>query len=189
MGGRSAPREYTVSTTATTGRPVPETATPPAGAPSVGELVLDVLRLLGPIKRELGRHLSLDRADLGPAAFGALRAVEGCGAARVSDVAAALHVDISVASRQVRALEEIGLVSRCVSEHDRRAHTLALTAAGHEALAATEELVTSALDDLVADWDDQAATDLHRLLARLHADLARSVPDHDHPTSTRGEHR
>jgi MarR family transcriptional regulator for hemolysin len=61
-------------------------------------------------------------------------------------------------------LEAAGLVERRRSPEDRRRHTVALTAAGHERLAAIEEvLITVERRALAALDDDQRAT-LHTLL-------------------------
>src|ERR687889_613753 len=50
-----------------------------------------------------------------------LALVDRLGAARVSALADAARVDVSVVSRQVQALEHDGLVVRAADPHDRRA--------------------------------------------------------------------
>jgi DNA-binding MarR family transcriptional regulator len=50
----------------------------------------------------------------------------------LGEVAAALRVDLSVASRQVTCLVDQGMVERAIDQDDRRIRTLRLTDAGHE---------------------------------------------------------
>ena len=62
--------------------------------------------------------------------LGALRLIERHGPIAVTEIARRLEIDQSNASRQVRALEEQGLVARSVDPDDRRVARLGITAAG-----------------------------------------------------------
>jgi DNA-binding MarR family transcriptional regulator len=99
------------------------------------------------------------------------------GPLRLSELAAALQVDISTASRQVRKLEDAGFVARTADELDRRASLLHLTDQGRDAQrrlrAHWHSRIRHALDDLTPD--EQAS--LADLLERFAAGLSRTVGD------------
>jgi MarR family transcriptional regulator for hemolysin len=100
---------------------------------------------------------------------------------QVSDVAHALRVDMSVASRQVSQLVDEGLVERTVDAEDRRARTLRLTPRGVDRAQAVEVRLLERTAELFEDWSPAdiagATTTLQRLAATLdraaHPDLAR----------------
>jgi DNA-binding MarR family transcriptional regulator len=100
---------------------------------------------------------------------------------QVSDVAHALRVDTSVASRQVSQLVDEGLVERTVDADDRRARTLRLTPRGADRADAVEARLLERTRELFEDWSPGdvagATTTLQRLAATLdraaHPDLAR----------------
>ncbi|MCL2453706.1 MAG: MarR family winged helix-turn-helix transcriptional regulator [Micrococcales bacterium] len=52
--------------------------------------------------------------------------------ATIGEIAEVGRVDVSVVSRQVSSLVDLGLVEREIAETDRRVRTLRLTDAGHE---------------------------------------------------------
>lgn len=95
--------------------------------------------------------------------------------ARVTDLADRVHTDLSVVSRQVRHLENIGLVTKVPDPEDGRASLVMLTPEG-------SELVDRVLDGrgrwmagVLADWTpEQAAalrSNLEHLANALHAEL------------------
>jgi DNA-binding MarR family transcriptional regulator len=150
--------------------------------------IVEALRLIGPLRREIAR---LVPDEVGPGGLTALRVIaeshRAGGAARVSDVAAAQHIGLPVASRQVRQLEDDGLVTREVSPDDRRAHRLTLTDSGRQLLARVHADLIASIDAVLDDWDAEDAVQLARLMARLHEGISR-LPDavhHDHPTTAR----
>jgi DNA-binding MarR family transcriptional regulator len=76
------------------------------------------------------------------------------GPRQVGDIAHLLRVDVSVASRQVAALAEAGLVDRDVPATDRRARTVALTDAGRTMAARARATAVELASAVFADWDD-----------------------------------
>ena len=81
-----------------------------------------------PRQRErLQRALGLSLSDTN---LGVLRLVQRQGPVAVSEVARRLEVDLSNASRQLRVLEDQGLVTRAADPDDRRVARVAVTAAG-----------------------------------------------------------
>ncbi|SFK39293.1 MarR family winged helix-turn-helix transcriptional regulator [Geodermatophilus ruber] len=127
-----------------------------------------------------GRHLSVRAADAinGPLpSFGwaLLVPLEQGGEQRSSALAARAGVDVSVASRQLATLERSGYVERRPDPADGRAVLLHLTEAGARALAATRALRCEWAAAALADWDEEDARQLGRLLERLAGDLDRAV--------------
>ncbi len=90
---------------------------------------------------------------------------------RCSALAAHAGVDISVASRQLAALERSGYVVRRPDPNDGRASLLSLTDAGAEALAAARSLRADWALGALAAWDEPDARLLSELLDRLVVDL------------------
>lgn len=77
---------------------------------------------------------------------------------RQSDLAEALQIDASVASRHVAMLLEHNLISREVDPRDRRANVLRVTKDGLAALASLRERQTDWLLEVLAAWDDERAS-------------------------------
>ncbi|WP_225753449.1 MarR family winged helix-turn-helix transcriptional regulator [Actinotalea sp. Marseille-Q4924] len=102
--------------------------------------------------------------------FRALRAVERgstAGAPSVGDVAEALVVDPSTASRVVERCVDAGLLSRTPDAEDRRRSALALTAAGSAVLAQVTRNRRAALAEVVDGWSDDDVARLVALLGEL----------------------
>ncbi|MGV9289444.1 MarR family winged helix-turn-helix transcriptional regulator [Streptomyces sp. NPDC003719] len=93
--------------------------------------------------------------------LGHLEERDGC---RATDLAAHYALDKSTVSRQVAALERIGLVERRVDPDDHRVQVLHLTDAGRSILAQVTESRRTAFRERLADW---SAEDLTRFAAYL----------------------
>jgi len=122
------------------------------------------------LQRALG--VSLSETNLG-----VLRLVQRQGPVAVSEVARRLEVDLSNASRQLRALEDQGLVTRTVDPDDRRIARVAVTAPGRRVL---ERARAIALNDYAVALDDWSARDraqLADLLDRFRTALLATEPD------------
>src|SRR5690606_3868412 len=90
---------------------------------------------LGMVKRDMVRRTGFEPSGgLLP-----LAVVQRRDGARVKDVAEALHVDFSVASRQLSALIDAGYIERTDDPGDRRAAILHATKAGRAALKSAHE--------------------------------------------------
>lgn len=124
--------------------------------------------MLGLVQREINRHAL---AQLGSQGFAALAIVGLHGPLRVSDVAARLHVDLSVASRQVAALDRAGHVTRTPDRGDRRALVVALTDGGRGVLEDTHRRMVEAFGEALACWSEDEIADLTAGLARLRSDF------------------
>ena len=88
--------------------------------------------------RQLGQRVAADlHGDLPSSRWALLVPLEQGGPQRCSALAARLGVDVSVASRQVSALERAGYVRRRPDPLDGRASLISLSGAGAAALART----------------------------------------------------
>src|SRR4051812_17678798 len=87
-----------------------------------------------------------------------VRILQRRGTLQVSDIAHALRVDVSVASRQVSQLVEEGLVERAVDDDDRRVRTVRLSPAGRSLAAEIGAALDRRAHDVFGDWstDDLA---------------------------------
>jgi DNA-binding MarR family transcriptional regulator len=122
------------------------------------------------LQRALG--VSLSETNLG-----VLRLVQRQGPIAVSEVARRLEVDLSNASRQLRALEDQGLVTRTVDPDDRRVARVAITTSGRRVLDRARAI---ALNDYAVALDDWTARDrahLADLLDRFRSALLATEPD------------
>jgi DNA-binding MarR family transcriptional regulator len=94
------------------------------------------------------------------------------GPGRLSDLAAALQVDISTASRQVRSLEDAGLLVRSSHPSDGRASVLELTDAGRDALDGARAAWRRVVEEILSGWTIADRRALAPLLQRLADDIA-----------------
>jgi DNA-binding MarR family transcriptional regulator len=124
---------------------------------------------LSAIRRDLQRCAGIDHAV---GALMALGAVHRLGPARISDIAADLQVNLSVASRQIQALGSEGYVDRVSDPHDGRSSLVALSAAGLAKLEAAHRRLSDALADAVEDWAPEQVSGLADGIVRLRTSLA-----------------
>jgi DNA-binding MarR family transcriptional regulator len=131
-----------------------------------GRALVDELRELGAMRRDLQRRAALG----GAGGLVALAAVDRLGAARVSQVAEELQVDLSVASRQVANLHAAGYVKRIPDPRDRRSQKLEVTGAGKRALRKAQQQGVEILDRATARWSEVEIESLVAGLRRLRQD-------------------
>jgi DNA-binding MarR family transcriptional regulator len=113
-----------------------------------------LLRSLEAIGRAM-RESAFDMARDLPCSRGAVpvvRLLAQRGPLQVGEIADALHVDISVASRQVGHLVARGYAQRLESDQDRRVRTLSLTPAGDELASGMDRAVGERTAHVFADW-------------------------------------
>lgn len=132
------------------------------------DLARSIYRLMT-VQRALARH-ALE--ELGTRGFTALGVAHQRGPVRVSEIAEALSVDLSVASRQVAALERAGYVVRGADPDDRRAHRIEITEAGRRVLRHSHRRMVAAFEDALDGWSEDELTSLASGLDRLRADFA-----------------
>jgi DNA-binding MarR family transcriptional regulator len=139
--------------------------------PSVGacEALLRSVRALGWLQR---RALQDATSHCTGARAGVLAAVADLGPLRPTSLAGHLHVDNSVVSRQLGALDEDGLVERVADPDDGRAQLVQVTVAGRQFLTGLRQRASARLVPRLAGWSDQDVDTLTGLLSRLEDSLA-----------------
>ncbi|MEV5612294.1 MarR family transcriptional regulator [Streptomyces sp. NPDC052225] len=107
--------------------------------------------------------------DLEPAAYGLLVRLDECGAQRATALAAYIGVGKATMSRQLRALEDLGLVSREPDPADGRAWLVSLTERGRENFREVRDARRMRYVRQLAGWDRLEVAELARLLHQLNA--------------------
>jgi len=108
-------------------------------------------------------------------AYLALLRVFDEGPLRVTALAGILEVDLSVASRQVKALEDTGFVRRAADPADARAALVSATEAGRAALEQVRAQRREVLGEVVGSWSTADQEAFIRLLAAFNAGLDTAV--------------
>jgi DNA-binding MarR family transcriptional regulator len=138
----------------------------------LGDELVRVLKLMHVARARMPRHHEQVDPMAYPLLFNLKRA-----SMRVSELADAVHSDVSTVSRQVTTLVDHGLVVREPDPADGRAHVLAVTDAGTDLLVAIREGRERWLQGLLSEWSDDDVRLLTSHLARLAADLETSLAD------------
>jgi DNA-binding MarR family transcriptional regulator len=123
------------------------------------------VRLHGP-----SGYTVLDR----PAYQALLRIVEE-GPLRPTALAGLLEVDLSVVSRQIRALEDVGFVQRTTDPADARASLVSATEAGLAAFRETQQQRTQVLGEVLGPWPPEDRETFVRLLTLFNAELEANI--------------
>src|SRR4051812_41557679 len=110
-------------------------------------------------------------------AYGIMCKLADEGPQRLGALASSFGLDPSTITRQVQALEEIGLASRKTDPSDRRASILDLTDNGREVLEETRGHRRARLRQALADWPGDDLADFGRLLKEFNASLDRLLED------------
>jgi DNA-binding MarR family transcriptional regulator len=132
------------------------------------------------LERELAVFLRRARASSGemarevhpelePSAYGLLVRLEDAGPQRATALAAYFGVGKATMSRQLRAMEGLGLVARTPDPADGRAWLVHLTQEGRARFARVRGARRERYGRQLASWDRQEIADLARLLHRLNA--------------------
>jgi DNA-binding MarR family transcriptional regulator len=127
------------------------------------------LRELEAVRRAAIRRAFGTRALPGLAALAAL---DRCGPLRMSALAECLHVDLSVASRQIGSLESAGHVARRRDPDDGRGQVAEITDSGRDTLAEAHGVLVEGLAGALAGWSDAEVADLTAQVTRLREDYA-----------------
>ena len=102
---------------------------------------------------------------------------------RLSDLAAAVELDASTVSRQIKQLEDKGIVERAADPDDGRASLIRITADGRDILQAAFRRRFERLKVVLEPWSQHDRDLLQDLLTRLAADL-REANDRQESTAT-----
>src|SRR4051812_17336208 len=106
-------------------------------------------------------------------AYGIMCKLADEGPHRLGALASAFGLDPSTITRQVQALEEIGLAARQSDPKDRRASILDLSDTGRQVLEQTREHRRAVLQQVISDWSRGDLDEFGRLLKEFNASLDR----------------
>lgn len=157
---------------------------PAALDPTVTDLI-GAIEAFGRAQRELGNHLART-VDWPRASISILRYLHTTGPVQIGCIAQHLRVDLSVASRQVSALVEAGLVHRTVDGEDRRARTIGLTDAGHDAVATIRTHITHLFGEIFAGWDPEQVRATTQHISAFAETVAAYAPAPQNPQQPKG---
>jgi DNA-binding MarR family transcriptional regulator len=129
---------------------------------STGDLLMAAARL---IRRETA--LELDAWGITPAQSRALRVIASSEPVRLSVLASSLRITPRSATEVADVLEAHGWIARSADPTDRRATTLALTAAGGLLLRRIEDVRGQAAERVLDVLSERDRRTLDRILTRL----------------------
>lgn len=128
-------------------------------------------------RRQNERMARVAGVPITTASLGALGLVHRHGPIAVAELAQRLGVDQSTASRQLRPLDEHGLIARRPDPRDRRVARLSSTAAGAALLDRVRQVSLHDFDVALAGWSARDRRLLAQLLERFRAGLLASEAD------------
>ncbi|MEU6575368.1 MarR family transcriptional regulator [Streptomyces sp. NPDC046805] len=109
--------------------------------------------------------------DLEPAAYGLLVRLDEHGGQRATELACYIGVGKATMSRQLRALEELGLIVREPDPADGRAWLVTLTDEGRHRVGMVREARRARYVSKLAHWDRGEVAELARLLHQLNGGM------------------
>ncbi|MBV2353232.1 MarR family transcriptional regulator [Streptomyces sp. J2-1] len=112
--------------------------------------------------------------DLESSAYGLLIRLEELGGQRATALAAYIGVGKATMSRQLRALEELGLIAREPDPADGRAWLVTLTDEGRHRVGTVREARRARYVSQLAHWNRREVAELARLLHELNGVVERS---------------
>ena len=121
--------------------------------------------------------------DVTRAGYAVLRTVDELGEATMGEIARQCSMDPAAAGRQVKALEDDGLVERNADDGDARVTVVRLTTAGRDVYRRIVAVRTAHMTEVLASWPAADRAALARLVDRL-VDELKAVPFR--PTRAKG---
>jgi DNA-binding MarR family transcriptional regulator len=98
---------------------------------------------------------------------------------RVSDLAAKIELDTSTVSRQIKHLEDKGIVERAADPADGRASLVRLTDEGRAAMQSAFHRRFERIKRVLEPWSERDKETLQELLIRLATDLREASDDEE----------
>jgi DNA-binding MarR family transcriptional regulator len=116
------------------------------------------------------------RCELPPGSVWMLARMLRCGPVRITDLAAALGVDVSTVTPQTKRLERENLIGRKPDPKDGRASLLYVTRTGRALLDRTRSVRATMLAELLSTWSDRDLAEATGILGRLAECLSVTQP-------------
>ncbi len=113
------------------------------------------------------RVMAESGAYLDRSSYAALFSADVLGEASLSELAAEMQLDISTVSRQVRSLEQAGLIERRTDPEDRRVSMVKNTEEGQDVARRIGLAWQRAFSEALHDWSDQELEVLSATLDRF----------------------
>jgi DNA-binding MarR family transcriptional regulator len=142
---------------------------------AAAERALERLFRLTSSRKLQSKQTAVVGADVTRAGYAVLRCVDVAGELSLGDVARQCSMDPAAAGRQVKNLEDDGLLERRAGADDGRVTVVRLTAVGRRVYRRIVDFRTDYMTEVLANWPAQDRADLVRLVDRLVDDL-KSVP-------------
>lgn len=136
---------------------------------SINRTLTRILRLSSS-RATFARQAAAADVSLSQPAYALLRILIDDGPLPSSSLARTAHMDVAMATRQVNAMHDAGLVVRRPDPADGRVSLVAATKEGRRAAGALQEVRRHHLERALAGWTAADLSDLDRLLARFVAD-------------------
>lgn len=162
----------TAAAVSASGAPASGNRTPSATGPEMEALERELTVLYRRARASSWEMARQIHPDLEAAAYGLLVRLEETRQERATDLAGYFGVGKATMSRQLKALEALGFVSREPDPADGRAFLVALTDEGRARFNEVRDARRAGLRGRLTAWDHGDLLDLARLLRRLNADAA-----------------
>jgi len=131
------------------------------------DLCLSRMRRVQTSRRAAGEYAARSGVRLSPLSLSIVAELHRHGPARVKPLAERLGSELTRTSREISALDASGHVRRRPDETDGRAVVVELTRDGARAWTAYRAAARGALDELLADWDDESLDTFSELFDRF----------------------
>ena len=105
--------------------------------------------------------------ELERSAYAILCLIADDGPQRLGSIATAFRLDPSTITRQVQAVERLGLAAKSSDPADRRAALLHLTDTGRDAIGTARAHRRRMLDAILADWSEDERSEFLKALQRF----------------------
>jgi DNA-binding MarR family transcriptional regulator len=125
------------------------------------------------LRRTNSIHLSTAKGEveLERSSYGILCLLLDEGPQRLGAIAQAFQLDPSTVTRQVQAVERLGLAEKAKDPADGRAAVLSLTEPGRETVQRTRELRRKLLGEVLKDWSASDRETFAKLLTRFNTTI------------------
>jgi DNA-binding MarR family transcriptional regulator len=126
------------------------------------DAMLSALMTVGRLMRQRQAEDQLD-----PGIFWLLKTIAHKGPLRISDLAAAVHLDVSTVSRHVAQVERTGLIARTPDPVDGRAQLVGITDDGQQMLDQAFQRRRDLLESALSGWEPDDIAEFERLLGKF----------------------